>query len=330
MRGSILLALPVLAASCGADAAPPGPSATALFVVPETLEELAGERFFEHPFPSDLRREADGTLRFTGWPNPGANALLGAYVDAAAHLLDGASPATPIYLRFSAPLDPASLPATPPATLERSAAVQLVDVDPGSPERGTRRLVQLRLQATVVEGSYWHPNTLAVMPILGRPLRPRTRYALVVTTRARAAGGGAIERSLDLDEVLGLRPATARTERARAIFAPAVAELERAGVAARDVVHATVLTTSDPTAELFAIADDLKTGPAPSASGWSAKETTAEYDVYEGSYGPTPNFQIGTAPYTRPEDGGGFVIEGGKPKQAGTYDLRFALAVPWA
>lgn len=319
--------------SCSSDdtvkSAATAQGAASLFVVPASLDELKEETFFEHPFPSDLRREADGTARFAGWPNPFQNALISEYIKSTDKLLDGFSPATPVYLRFDGPIDPASLPKDPPASIAPASSVQLVDVDPSSPEKGQRRLVQLHWQETVTEGSYWQPNTLAAMPILGRPLRPKTRYAVVVTSAIRAKGGGSIAPSADLEEVLGTKPATARTQKTKDLFAPALAELASAGIASKDIVHLTVFTTNDPTAEVFAIADEVKANVTPpTATGWTAKETNADYDVYEGTYGPSPNYQTGTTPYRKPADGGGFVFENGKPKLQNTFDLRFALAVP--
>jgi predicted esterase len=327
---SLVLACLVALLSCGDDTPVRGsPGTASMFVVPTSLDELSGERFFEHPFPSDLRREPDEKARFSGWPNPFSNVLVREYVKATEGLLDGFSPAAPAYLRFTGPIDAESLPRDPPASIAADASVQLVDVDPTSPERGRRRLVQTHWQETVADGSYWQPNTLAVMPILGRPLRPKTRYAVVVTNKLRAKDGGPIARSADLEEVLGTRPASERTQKMREIFAPALVELETAGIAVKDIVHLTVFTTSDPTAEVFAIADHVKTSfPAPKARDWTAKETTADYDVYEGTYGPSPNFQIGAIPYRKPADGGGFVFENGTPKLQDMFDLRFALVVP--
>src|SRR5690606_28752466 len=89
VRTPFVLGLVVVLASCGSDdggqkppgaGAPGSVEATSLFVVPSSLDELKDDRFFEHPFPSDLRREADGTVRFAGWPNPAANALVAAYL----------------------------------------------------------------------------------------------------------------------------------------------------------------------------------------------------------------------------------------------------------
>jgi len=168
-----------------------------------------------------------------------------------------------------------------------------------------------------------------VLPMVGRPLRTKTRYAVVVTSKIRALGGGAVGSSSDLEEVLERRPTTDRTRAVHDLFAPAVHELATAGIATSDIVHLTVFTTDDPTADTFAAMDDVIANvPAPTASAWQKKESTVDMVVYEGSYGPSPNYQAGTVPFRKPADGGGFVIENGKPKLQNTFDLRFALAVP--
>lgn len=310
----------------------PGEGGTrAVFVVPSSLDALAGPTFFDHPWPSDLRRAEGGAVRFAGWPNPSAVPLIDELVAATSGLLHGFSPTAATYLRFTGPLDPSTLPSDPPATLARDAGVQVVDVDPSSPEHGTRRMVQLQWRETVADASFFSTNTLAILPLLGRPLRPHTTYAAVVTRRVRAAGGGELGRTDALEEVLGRAPVTSAHRAVVDLFAPAVRELAAAGVAPADVAHLTVFTTDDPTAETFAVADDVtKSVPAPTARDWVAKDDTADLDVYEGTYGPSPNYQIGNVPYRTKADGGGFVFENGKPKLAGTFDLRFALAVPKA
>jgi hypothetical protein len=324
-----LISLPLVVAACSSDASTSAAPANtaALFVVPSSLDELSDTHFFDHPFPSDLRRDADGTAHFGGFPNPAAVPLLDAYVAVTKGLLHGFSPTAAIYLRFTGAIDPATLPADPPSSTAKDSSVQIVDVDPTSPEHGQRKLLQTRWQAE--EGVYWQPDTLAVLPMIGRSLRPHTRYAVVVTNKVRAAGGAAIAPSEDLAETLGEKPATDRTRAAHDAFAPAVSELAAAGIAAADIAHLTVFTTDDPTEETYAIIDDVKANvPAPTAApaAWAQKEQTATYDVYEGTYGPSPNYQAGTPPFAK--QGGGFVFDGGKPVLQGTFDLRFALTVP--
>lgn len=316
--------------ACGSDSSSTESAKAAtssLFVVPGNLDELDGLHFFDHPWPSDLRRDADGSAHWAGWPNPVSVPLVTQYIDDTKGLLHGFSPVAAAYLRFTGPIDPSSLPADPPASIANDAAIQIIDVDPASPERGTRKLAQFRWQES--EGVYLPANTLAVLPMLGRPLRPSTRYAIVATNKLRAAGGGPVNVSAELQAVLGRSPVTPQTSTARDLFAPAIAEIAQAGVAADDVVHLTVFTTNDPTSETFAIMDDIHANvPAPTARDWQRKETRADYDVYEGVYGPSPNYQAGNIPFEQPADGGGFVFENGKPKVQNTFDPRFALAVP--
>ena len=75
-----------------------------------------------------------------------------------------------------------------------------------------------------------------VGPALGHPLRPNTRYALVVTRAVKDEKGVAVAPSADMEEVLGLRAASPRTLAVRELFGPALPEIERAGIALADVL----------------------------------------------------------------------------------------------
>jgi hypothetical protein len=342
---SLGLALLVTTAACGGTTAA-GPSTTggaggsggggaggsgpveARYVVPGALADLANDTFFDHPFPSDLRLEG-GHPRYTGWPNPRVSALLQQFIDVVGPVTDGFSPAAAGYLRFTGAVDPATLPKTPLAAQDASSSVQLLDVDPASPEKGTRRLVSLEWRAD--EGVYWQPLTLAFMPTLGFPLRPKTRYALVVTDALKAPGGAPVRPSADLAAVLGLASGDARTDAAKATLTPALDALDAAGVPRARIVHLAVFTTSDPVGELFAVRDDVMASvPAPTAEAdkWAVMATSDAYDEYVGRYGPSPNYQAGTLPFATEGSGGDFQLEGGKPKLVDTFDLRFSLSVP--
>ncbi|MDB4938867.1 MAG: putative extracellular enzyme of alpha/beta hydrolase superfamily [Labilithrix sp.] len=330
---ALAVGLCVTSGACGSDST--GSSSEALvatrslFVVPSSLDALSDKAFFDHPFPSDLRKDAAGAIVFEGFPNPQTLPLLTQYVKDTDGLLKGFSPAAAVALRFDGAIDPGSLPADPPATIAADSSVQIVDVDPASPEHGQRHLAQLHYRAE--EGVYWPSNTLAVMPMLGRPLRPSTRYAVVVTNKLRNAVGGPVGTSPDLEEVLDRKPVTEHTRAVHDLFAPAIRELAAAGIATADIVHLTVFTTNDPTEETFAAMDDVVANvPAPAATpaDWTKTDESADVVVYEGKYGPSPNYQAGNIPFTRSGDGGGFVFENGKPKLQDTFVLRFALSVP--
>ncbi len=322
-----------LSASCGSSSSSSssggaGGPAQALFVVPASLDELADVHYLDHPWPSDLRKDADGTVHFAGLYNPHQTILLRDYLDAAKGLVDGFSTVGAAYLRFTGDINPASLPQSPQDSLDPKSSLQLIDVS--SSERGKRHLVQTLFRKE--EGVYWLPNTLAVLPALGVPLKPATRYALVATRTLRSAAGQVVTPSADLEEVLGTRAPTPRTLAARTAFGTAVDEVEKAGIARADIAHLTVFTTVDPTAELFTVNDRVRTDvPAPTVKDgtWAQKEQTAAYDVYEGTYGPSPNYQAGKLPFAQKGDGGGFAFDAAKkPILQGTFDLRFALVVP--
>src|SRR5262249_54772951 len=66
------------------------------------------------------------------------------------------------------------------------------------------------------------------------------------------------------------------------------------------------------------------------AAQWVLQGSTADFDEYLGSYGPSPNFQQGTVPFARDGEGGGFLFADGLPVVASTFDLRFSLSVPKA
>lgn len=318
------LGVAVLAAGCGRSTT----QATSIFSAPEALSELSEETFFDHPWPSDLRRR-EGKTRFLGYYNPKGVPIITQYIESIDGRLDGFSPAAAGFLRFDNPIDTSSLPPDPAAGLDPGASVQLIDVDVSSPEHGRRMLVSLRFREQ--EGVYWRPNTLAFMPVPGFPLRPKTRYALVVTDALRSADGTRVRRDPVLDEVLGLSPPTDRTARAREIFAPALLQLELGGIARDHIVHFTTFTTNDPTEELFEVAGDVKSNvPAPEVApgSWEYVSSSAAYDTYVGVYGPSPNYQAGKLPFKAYGDGGGFNMPGGAPAVVDLFNMRFALSVP--
>jgi hypothetical protein len=344
LPAGVLSALPGCSSSHGGGGAADASTATqSLWIVPASLGDLSGTDWYDHPWPSDLRRHADGTIDCEGFYNPHLTIIVQQYIDtlcgasadsgsgeggaSASGLIDGFSPAAAGYLRFTGDIDPTTLPSDPTKTTSATSSVQLVDVDPTSPEHGQRKLLETFWQQA--DGVYWIHDTLAVQPALGYPLRPKTQYAIVVTNAVKAADGSAITPSGDLAEVLDLAPVEPRVQAAHDLYAPAVADLATQGVPASAIVHLAVFTTTDPTADLFAVADDVHANvqaPAVDASSWTAKDHTNDYDVYQGTYGPSPNYQAGTAPYNT--TGGNFVFAGGKPQVQNTFTQDFCLVVP--
>jgi len=323
------LLLPPLLAVASTGCGSSDPPVSSLYALPDSLVVLSEEHFFDHPWPSDLRLE-NGSPRFTGYYNPRSKPIIATYIDAMKGVLDGFSPAAAGFLRFSGPIDPTSLPATPDAALHPGASVQLINIDPDSPDHGKRSLVSLEWKAT--EGVYILPNTLAFIPTIGFPLRPHTRYALVVTDALRAADGRPILAGDDLVAALGNGPAEeSRIAKAREALAPAVAEIEAAGVTARHIVHLAVFTTSDPVKELVLVRDDLRENfppPTVDPAQWYVGFRGTTYTQYIGAYGPSPNYQAGNLPFASYGDGGEFEFMNGAPQVVSTFNLRFSLTVP--
>jgi len=302
-----------------------------IFVAPVGLNQLTDEHFFDHPFPSDIRRDPDGTVHFGGMLNPTLNLFVQQYEDLTQSLLDGFSPAAAVYFTFDGDLDTTTFPQTPTDALDPGATIQLIDVDPTSPEHGQRKLIEWYFR-TIEGGLYWVPDTLAIAPARGYPLRPSTRYAVVVTQGIRSSDGGLVLPSRDLLEVLSILPTSAHAQAVHDLFAPAVTEVQNAGVSIDQLAQLTVFTTNDPTAELFRVIDDEKTDfPAPTIdpSQWILVKQDEFSEVYEGLYGPSPNYQAGNLPFKNAGDGGGFVFDAsGHPVLQGTFDMHFSLVVP--
>src|ERR1035437_7159119 len=104
----LLFGLVVAPGACSVTLVDAPVSVHAIFVAPASLDQLSGEAFLDHPFPSDVRREPDGKVRFQGFYNPTENVLIDSFVKAATGLLDGFSPSASGYLRFDGYLDPAT------------------------------------------------------------------------------------------------------------------------------------------------------------------------------------------------------------------------------
>jgi hypothetical protein len=301
----------------------------AVYVVPESLDALSQEAWFDHPWPSDVRVE-DGSPVFRGFFNPGLVRLVDEYVSRTDGLLDGFSPVGGGYFRFDGAIDRESVPVDPAETLDVRASVQLIDVDPASPTVGQRHPILVSFRAP--GGKYLVPNTLRWLPAFGFPLRPHTRYAAIVTHTLRADGGGDVLASAELEEVLGIVPATGPRIALAEEVAPALDVIDGTGTRRQAIRQLAVFTTGDPSAELLAIADHVRREvPAPdfiARDPWDVVKYDPDYTLYRARFGPIPNYQQGTVPYSKPEDGGDILFEDGVPVVANTYEARFAISIP--
>jgi len=289
----------LLVAAC---TAPTGPTA---------LYDPSGAGFFDTPWPADARTNADGTADMTGFPNPSDSPLVQRYLDIAQQTV-GFGANSPIYLRFDGPIDTGALP-TPETSVTDDSPVLLIDVDPDSPDYG--RLVPVTWNWQAEQTSEQPADLLAVVPLFGFPLHPRTTYALVVTT-ALAQPSDALRGVWYAD-----RPDHAEWDAlADALFFHHLGK--------RDVALATVFTVGDPLDEMARITSFLDHKVTATALTQSVAELRDNnyFRLYQGTY-PGPVFQAGQRPYAT--EGGNFEFRAdGEPIIQSWDDMRLAISTP--
>ncbi len=308
----------VVALLCALTACGDRSSTTALFAVPG---EDAADDFYALPFPNDLRRHDDGTLDLSRFPT---KSLIVDQLRAAAETLDGFGLNAAIFARFDGPLDPASLP-DPAGSITSAASVYLVNVDPGSPDRGARTPVAVRFIAepTATLGE----DHLAVRPYPGFGLDEGTTYALVITDRVTDVSGAPIAASAAFSSLLGTG-GDAAIAHARDVYRPLLAYLDEPGDDERgDVVSAAVFTTQHATNVAGAIRKGVYATPAPIATMITPSTMTATYQLFTGSY-TAPNFQVGDVPYRNAPSGEIKIGADGAAIVQRTETMRFGLTVP--
>lgn len=327
------LSLPV---SCGSDepgdGSPPAsqpaaadlPGAKIAFELGADLS--TSERFYDAPYPSDLRLTAGGTIDVRAFPNPAALPMVeGLRPVAGEHV---GFPVLPVaYFKVSDAPATRELEAAMPG--ERSSVVLLIDVDPGSPERG--RLVPT-IAGTLPEDDYVPANVIAAAARPGFVLRPRTRYAFVVQRAYGDATGAPLGQPAALGDLLaGRAPAGAAGDKAKALYAPLVETLKTLGVEPSAVAAATVFTTGDVVDETSKLAAkvtaamdvtlrDLAVDPVDGAkhSGYCELIGKVKY----------PQFQRGTPPFGK--EGTFELGADGVPKVQREEDAPFTITLPRA
>lgn len=228
--------------------APAAPSAVARFALPASGALGWGDV----PFPSDVHRDASGAIRIAALPTTHPETALHAAMRDLVQTRSGFCATCNVYFPIDGAIDPASLPVE--GTAAAADAVLLADVDPASPDRG--RLFPLRLEWNADRG------LLALRPVRGIALHRNRRYAAVLTTAARAADGSPLGASEAFRAARARRPAAdAAIERARAVLAPALDELERLGIGRNRVVALAAFTTEDVTADVLAARAAVQDGP---------------------------------------------------------------------
>jgi len=320
---------PVVENTCPALGTPVDPATeTAMLFDLSGAPISGGAGFFDLPYPLDLRLDASGKTDLSNFPNPGNNAVLRQIIQAARLHMEGWPTDAQIFLGLTGPIDVSALPSDPAAYLSRSAVIQLVDVDPDSPERGRR----FPLEAGFNPGreKYRPANLLEVLPVQGFELRENNTYALIVTRDLVPAAGRRLAMDANLCAALsGRMPEGDLAPEALGSYAPLAAQLALEGVDPGTIVAATVFTTGKPTERMFRTTGRVAEWPAPPPASPLVK--THEFDdycVYAGEW-EVPGLQEGRIPYLSAGDGGVIRFDaGGEPQVQYTRLAPFVVTVP--
>ena len=292
------------------------------------LDLDGGERFFDLPFPSELQRRTDGTLRIGELAFPLGPRLMARTLEAIERGY-GYSTATAVYFRFDGAVDAQQLPA-PGESADLDSPIFLIDVDPDSPERGERFYLSSGFYPRPLRDLPTSPtNLLAMMPLPGFPLRPDTLYAAGVKRTLGDRRGQPLAASADLATIArGETPAGDLGAAAAGVYGPALSTLAEMGVPTDEIAALTVFRTGDPLQRSLALFDALE--GIPPLEWEQPPQPGHQYDgfvVLDGTV-RMPQFQDGTPPYSKGKGGRLQFDEQGRLVAQRTETVPVCLAIP--
>jgi len=282
------------------------------------------EAFYDFPYPSDLRLDADGTPNVAGFPNPKKLQ----FVEQIRTVADDRPgyPVLPVaYFRFDAALPALSLDQVIPNAA--TSPILLVDVDETSTDKGAL----IPTVATVIQPDAYVPdNVLGVAARPGFILHPNRKYAFVVMR----ALGDETGKPLGVPETLvklasGKVPSGPLGQEASTLYASLWDTLRSLSLDPVDVAAATVFTTGDVVEQLSKVSELV-------LGAYDLTLTDLHVDPDDGADHPRfcevvgkvsyPQFQRGVAPF---DTEGLFDIGAdGLPKKQGDESAPFVLTIP--
>jgi pimeloyl-ACP methyl ester carboxylesterase len=273
------------------------------------------------PYPSDQYLVPDASSptgrRVVIDASSASDPLLTTYPDLVKQLSgsDGFSTVGGVAVTFSGDIDPAILDLGVDAFTRDDAPLMLINVDSASPGRGERLpLVVKYYPSRAADGDVRDDFTLVAQP--ARPLRPRTTYLLVVTSRLKDAKGSPVGATEAMAAVLdGLDTSNYAATVREAL--PLVKEAT--GLGTEEIALATRFTTASVVEETFAMAKALrKTAPAALDGELTVVAQQGGRVRFQGRY---------KAPeYRKAKPDGKWQIEGGAPVPQGEASLEFLLS----
>lgn len=262
-----------------------------------TTDFTSDAEFFNFPYPSDLRLDANGNVQGQAWSNPDdKDEVANLRVAASQHHL---FPVVPVgWFSFDAPM-PATLDENATIPASTSSPVLLVDVDPTSPDVGT---LYPTVATVVTQDDYVTTNLLAVAPRPGIVLHGNRKYAFVVFKSLGDANGAPLGVPTALSQLLaGTSPGGAVGDAAVTLYAPLVNVLKnKLSIDPTTIAGATVFSTGDVVADLAALTDKMVAKYSITIDNLQlATPDGATHDRYCLLTGTVtyPQFQVGTPPF---------------------------------
>ena len=281
---------------------------------------LAGETYWEMPFPSDLRLTAEGRPDLAGFPNRRNLPVLNDLLSVAAER--SGFPVMPIaWFKFTATPPDRALDQIIPA--DAGADALLLDIDPDSTERGS---LHTMVAQTLPDDDFTGTGLVALSPRPGTVLRARTRYAFVL--KKTFAPGTEVPPAF-AKLATGGTPSGTRGAAAVALYAPLWDALADAGITTDELLVATVFTTGDEVAVLRERSEAVRAGTNATITNLRVEPTdgTAHDGFCELVADVTyPQYQVGTAPFGTE---GRFRLDAtGAPIAQGMMTVPLSITIP--
>lgn len=293
--------------------------------------------FYDQGFPTDLRQDESGHLYVADFPVLVKAPLLKDYVDVISRDTLGFAPESPVYIRFSGDIAPGDFVLPDAAdTLYSTSAVQLINVDVDSADRGTRLPVSSDFR---FEEDEYRPAGLFQAYPVGRFLQEGTTYALIITRDVSPEFADDLTPNPVLNALLkGQNPRNvdrliprSKAEKAMAVYAPLAAQLAQDGIAADDVIGAVVWTTGTHSETARHIAEAVYDWPVPAlTSDWRLEQNMDHYCVLKADWS-VPTLQKGVMPYAFPRFGGNIEYDvQGFPVVQSSRETEVVVTIPKA
>ena len=293
-----------------------------------TLVTARGGNFFANGFPTNFRRSDDGTIDMRDFPRQ-YHWMTRRYLDTLSRNAHGYHTVMPIYFPLTQPVDLKSMSHWDADYVSSDAPVQVVDIDPASPEYGRR--FPLSLTITHYPDQYRPAHLLQIFPTMGFTLRPNTTYAALVMDSVPLQALDYWKQNEQLTGLLAVRdPAVVMSDEARETFAPLRNFIAAESINADAIMAATVWTTGDPLAVFarasVAVAEKAETLPELPVSGVENIEDFPEFCAIRG-YVDVPGYQKGRVPFLL---SGGSIDYGadGAPVEQYSRNTKFVVTIP--